>query len=104
MIQVAKKNYPDVYSRVIAQHDSIESTYKLSLSKSPDASNEKIYKAVVKLHDDYIALYSAINCTKLTLMDSSNLRENTWAVNVSDLTTAVGKDYEALNALKYSEN
>jgi hypothetical protein len=103
-IQAAEKDYPDVYAKVQSQHNSIESTYNNSLSKLPNDSYTNIYNAVVKLHEDYIALYSEINCTSLTLMDSSNLSEDTWSVNVSDLTTAVGEDYEALNALKYSKN
>lgn len=100
-IQATQNNYPDVYSDVISQHDSIESTYNNSLSTLPDASYENIYEAVVNLHDDYIALYSAINCTNLTLMESSDLDHATWSANNSNLFSLVGEDYETLNSLRY---
>lgn len=98
VIQAAQNNYPDVYSEVVSLKDAVVSTYFDGLSTIQD---ERIYDAVVKLHDDYIALYSAVNCTDLTLMISADFDHATWSANAADLFTLVGQDYEALNALKY---
>ena len=75
IIRDTKEKYPELYLDLMIKHDSVVSTYDEYLNNLDETIYPMyFYEAAIDLYENYMRLYSAVNCSDLNLIEASNVK------------------------------